>query len=232
VFLSNDITCPTGNRVETIVNQWPLMNPGSQLSQGSDWAALEGVGYWFPSGGDLRTSRETRSGTWAALGGSSDTTTHSKSFVSLWFDHGTSPAGAKAEYAIVPNVTASQMASWAASQPLTIIANDESVSAVRDNRTGARGLAFWHAGAVNGVSTDSAAVIYMTTTPATTEIWAADPNAGTTGSFKVTVSGYFTTKDVPFTQSARSTTITIPRSAGGTTHVVLTRVTKARAVRR
>ena len=204
VFLTNGITAPNPNRVETVVNQWPLMNETSQLARGSDWAQLENVGYWFPTPSNLKTSREPRSGTWAALGASDDTTERTTSFVTLWIDHGAAPVNATAEYAIVPNVTAAQMQQWAAARPISILANDERVSAARDNRTGAIGIAFWTGGAsVEGIQSSAQAVVYINGV----HVWAADPNAGATGSFSLTIPYYGT--------------FTIPRASGQTTHIVL-----------
>ncbi|HJQ39210.1 MAG TPA: polysaccharide lyase family 8 super-sandwich domain-containing protein [Thermoanaerobaculia bacterium] len=204
VFLTSGITAPNPNRVETIVNQWPLMNANSQLARGSDWAQLEGVGYWLPSSSNLATSREQRSGTWASLGASDDQTAQTKSFVTMWLDHGTAPVNATAEYAIVPNVSAAQMQQWAAARPISILANNERVSAARDNRTGAIGIAFWAANAsVDGIQSSAQAVVYINGR----DLWAADPNAGATGSFTITVPLYGS--------------YTIPRASGQTTHIVM-----------
>ncbi|HEX7828516.1 MAG TPA: polysaccharide lyase family 8 super-sandwich domain-containing protein, partial [Thermoanaerobaculia bacterium] len=49
VFLTNSIASPSTNRIETVVNQWPLLNATSQLVRNGDWAHLENVGYWFPT---------------------------------------------------------------------------------------------------------------------------------------------------------------------------------------
>lgn len=233
VFLTNGITSPSANRVETIVNQWPLVNPSAPLTRRDDWALLEGVGYWFPTSGDLKVSREARTGTWASLGGSNDTTAHQKPFVTLWLDHGTTPTNATAEYAIVPNMTATSMAAWSASRPFSILANNDTVSAVRDNRTDALGITFWRAGAVEGFQSSAAAVVYVTMTDTMTmRVDAADPNANATGSFQLTIPGTWTTKGVPYSRTAHSITVTIPRKAGETTTVLLQRVPgKRRAVR-
>ncbi|HKR65713.1 MAG TPA: polysaccharide lyase family 8 super-sandwich domain-containing protein, partial [Thermoanaerobaculia bacterium] len=131
VFLTNSITSTSANRVETIVNQVP----STSVAQNGDWAFVDNVGYWF--GTPATITRQTRTGTWASLGGSSDTTPRSQSFVTMWIDHGAQPVNARAEYAIVPNVTQAQMAAWVAARPLAILSNTDSVSAVRDTRTGA-----------------------------------------------------------------------------------------------
>ena len=232
VFLTNSITSPAANRIETVVNQWPLLNPSSQLLRGNDWASLENVGYWFPTPVDLKTARENRSGTWASLGGSTDTTTHTKPIVTMWLDHGTTPMNATAEYVIVPNKNATAMASWAASRPLAILANNDIVSAARDLRTDATGITFWRPGSIDGIQSSAPAVVYMTSDALTTRIHAADPNAAATGTFQITIPDAFTTTDVPVTRTSRSTTITIQKSGGQTTSVTLTRMpTKRRAVR-
>jgi hyaluronate lyase len=229
-FLTTSITSPSANRVETVVNQWPLMNASSQLVRENDWAALENVGYWFPTGGDLKTSRETRTGTWAALGGSTDTTPHAAPIVTMWLDHGVTPTNARAEYVIVPNVTASAMRSWAASRPLTVLANTNVASAVRDNRTGATGVVFWAAGSVEGISAPAAALVYLMGDGRELTLSAADPNANATGTLAITIPGIWTTKAVPYTVSKSGfTTITVPRAGGQTTVVKLQRVGKRRS---
>lgn len=234
-FLTTSITSSSPNRVETVVNQWPLMNATSQVTRGTDWAALEGVGYWFPTSTDVRISRQTRTGTWAALGGNTDTTPKTHPFVTLAFDHGSAPVHASAEYVIVPNITASQMRTWAAAGPLVILANNERVSAVRDLRTRATGITFWVAGgSIEGYQTSAPATIYITE-PATRTLHLsiADPTASPTGSFQLAIPGSWDVAGAPvFSRSVHATTITIPRRAGETTEVVLTRpVGKRRSAR-
>ena len=232
VFLTNGITSPSANRVETIVNQWPLLDSTSQLNRRDDWAVLENVGYWFPTPGDLHVERETRNGTWASLGGSTDTTPRTKSFVTLWLDHGVAPMNASAEYVIVPNKTSASMAAWAGSRPIAILANNDTVSAARDLRTNALGITFWRAGAIEGFQSSAPAIVYATMTGANTmRIDAADPNANATGTFQLTIPGAWRTSSVAYTRTARSITITIPRRGGETTTVLLTRAGRRRAVR-
>jgi chondroitin AC lyase len=234
VFLTNSIASTSANRVETIVNQWPLLNASSTLTKNGDWAHLENVGYWFPTPVDLKTSRETRTGTWASLGGSTDTTEIAKPIISLWLDHGVTPANASAEYVIVPNVTASKMAAWAASRPLTILANNATASAVRDIRNGSMGIAFWRSGSVEGISASGPATVFLTKNPSISSmtISAADPTSTATGSFTITLPGVWYTRDLPTTRTSRATIVTFPKAGGQTTTVTLTSGTgKVRSVR-
>lgn len=224
VFLTNGITSTSGNPVETIVQQWPLMNEQSQLVRGSNWMTLEGAGYFFPAGGDVRTDRTTRTGTWAALGGSTDTTPHSATFVTIALDHGTAPANDSDAYVVVPNTTPAAMQQWALANPLTIVANDASASAVRDRRSNALGIVFWRAGAVvDGIQSDLAAVAWMTDDGRTVRLSTSDPTNGN-GTFHITLPGRFTSTDAKTTLTTHGTTIDLPRNGGKSTTVTLQRV--------
>jgi len=221
VFLTNSITSPSTNRVETIINQVPA----STIYRNGNWAVLENVGYWSSS--PMQTVSETRTGTWASLGGSSDETPHTSAITTLFIDHGVNPVQATAEYMIVPNVTIESMRTWVASSPLQIVANNAAVSAVRNRRDNTLGITFWSAGSVEGVQSDAPAVVYLTSST----LSAADPTSAATGSFHITIPGVYTTNDVPYTTSARSTTLTLPRAGGRTTTVTLkAKMGKRRAV--
>ena len=158
---------------------------------------------------------------------------HTKPFVTLWLDHGSAPVNATAEYVIVPNMTATSMAQWAASRPLSILVNNDIVSAARDQRTGAVGITFWRAGSIEGFQSNAAAVVYATMTDKNTmRVDVADPNANATGSFQLTIPGAWKTTSAPSSRTSRSITLTIPRKSGETTTVWLTRLLpRRRAVR-
>jgi hypothetical protein len=231
VFLTNSIRSSSANRVETIVNQ---VSTSSTPTRRNDWLHLDNVGYWFPTtSAGLQVSRETRTGTWASLGGSTDTTAQSKPFVTMYVDHGATPMNETAEYAIVPNISSTAMATWAASRPLSVLMNNENLSAVRDNRTGNLGIAFWRNAAVEGISSSAASVIYITHNDDTMHVWAADPNANASGTFTLIIPGNWETTDVPANRTSRSIVLTIPRNGGQTAHVTLTKgPVKRRTMRR
>jgi chondroitin AC lyase len=231
VFLTNSIRSSSGNRIETVVNQ---VSTSSTPTRRNDWAHLDNVGYWFPTSTvGLETVRETRSGTWASLGSSTDTTVQTKPFVTMYFDHGVAPMNATAEYVIVPNISSTAMATWAASRPLSILMNNDNLSAVRDNRNGNLGIAFWRAAAVEGIQSSAASVAYLTGDSETTHVWATDPNANATGTFTLTIPGNWQTTDVPSIRTTRAIILTIPRNSGQTTHVTLTKgPVKRRTLRR
>ncbi|HUR83218.1 MAG TPA: polysaccharide lyase beta-sandwich domain-containing protein, partial [Thermoanaerobaculia bacterium] len=104
------------------------------------------------------------------------------------------------------------------------------VSAARDNRNGNLGITFWRAASIDGIQSSAPAVVYITSDRNTMHIWAADPNATATGAFTLTVPGVWTATGATSSRSTRSTTLTIPRNGGQTTHVTLQRNVKRRAV--
>src|SRR6185436_7033539 len=107
------------------------------------------------------------------------------------------------------------------------VANNERVSAVRDTRTGALGITFWTGASIEGIQSDAAAVVYLNGN----HLWIADPNAGVSGTLRITIPGRYTA-NVPSTLGAFSTTLFLPRASGQTTHVTLTRMPqKRRSVR-
>jgi chondroitin AC lyase len=229
VFLTSDITSASANRVETVVNQWPIRKSSASAvsGDGSTWLHSDRIGYWFPSPTMLNTLEEQRKGTWAALGGSGDAAEREQSFFTLWIDHGAAPVSARAEYAIVPNITAGAMQSWAASRPLTILSNDGRTAAVRNIRDGATGIVFWSAGSIDGIQSDGAAIVYLARNGTSLRLSYADPNHGN-GTTRITIPGHYTTKSVASSMGARSTTLELPRSGGATVTVELSAATPTR----
>ena len=221
VFLTSGIFSISGNHIETVVQQWPLSDPNAPLTQGSGWMVCDRIGYWFPQGGDVRVTRAPHSGTWAALGGSTDTTVHTNTFLTVTIDHSVDPILADDAYVIVPATTPAAMSAWVASNPLSIEANTTQVAAVRDHRTNALGIVFWTATSVDGISSDLPAAVYVVPNGNNLEVYAADPTNGS-GSYSLTFPGLYTTKDAEYSIKYRATTVTLPRNGGQTVHVTLT----------
>ena len=219
VFLTNSITLPAQNRVETIVQQWPLANAASPLLRGANWLWCENVGYYiYPQSAALNVTRQQRSGTWQSLGASDDATPKSATFLTMWLDHGTAPVNDDAAYAIVPNIAAPAMNSFVAP---AIVANDAHVSAVRSGST--LGIVFWTAGSFAGYQSTLPCIVYAVTNGQTIDIDAADPTNGN-GTYQLTVPSPVA--------GVRATTVTLPRNGGRSVHVTIAPpVLKRRATR-
>jgi hypothetical protein len=123
------------------------------------------------------------------------------------------------------------------SNPVVVLRNDGQVSAARDQRTNSLGVIFWAPAAIEGVSTDAAAVLYQVTSGSRIDLWMADPGQGS-GDYRITVPGRYriTGGDVGISASlsGRTTILTVPRNGGRTMRVTLTGIVapRTRAARR
>jgi hyaluronate lyase len=159
---------------------------------GADWAHLEGTGgYVFPDhpgrapgGVPLRALREERTGTWGALnsgadtGGDTDPVT--RRYVTLWFDHGSSPTDSSYAYVLLPGASAVATGVWAHSRPVRIVANDATVQAVEARRLGLLAAHFWGPGSAAGLTSSGPGTVLVRRHGDAIAVAVADP--GRTGS--------------------------------------------------
>ncbi|MFB8085222.1 polysaccharide lyase 8 family protein [Streptomyces sp. NPDC055992] len=192
VALGAGITSGDGRPVETVIENRNLGAdgrnrllvdgiPGRNGTAGrARWAHIEGLGgYVLPGGSSLRTLREERTGTWrdidtgADTGGSTDPVT--RRYLTLWLDHGTSPAGAGYAYVLLPGASAAATAVWSASRPVRIVANDATAQAVEDRRTGLTAVHFWAAGTAAGITASGPATVLVRRRGGRVSVAVADP---------------------------------------------------------
>ncbi|MFG3284260.1 polysaccharide lyase 8 family protein [Streptomyces sp. NPDC048111] len=144
---------------------------------GARWAHLAGHGgYVFPGGAPLQTLREERTGTWKAIntGGSQDPVT--RRYLTLWFDHGTDPAGATYAYVLLPGARQGETAVRAADRDrIRVLANSPSTQAISATRLGLTAANFWTAGAVGGLGVDGPASVLVHTVRRTATLCLAAP---------------------------------------------------------
>jgi hyaluronate lyase len=195
VALGGDIDCNTSYATHTIVNQWPLSSPTAPLFVDNtqeltalgestafndpSWAHCDGMGYYFPGNQAVRGSRQNQSGRWCDIGKSGlDPTVHTKPFLTLWFDHGTNASNQTYAYAILPRKTKAEMEAYAAGSPITVLAHDNTVHAVRDNHLDAVGAVFWSSsgGSAGKVSADKDCLVYYRATADGFTLALSDPN--------------------------------------------------------
>lgn len=136
-FIVDDVEKPSGMN-------W------TELMPGVSWAHLEGnepgsgIGYYFPGGAMVHGLREERRDRWRSINIRNDSDREaSNSFLSLWFDHGTSPEHADYAYVLLPGLTASETGKYAADPGIVVAANTEDVHAVRHAGLGVIGANFW-----------------------------------------------------------------------------------------
>ncbi|MGW9136002.1 polysaccharide lyase 8 family protein [Streptomyces sp. NPDC055681] len=198
IALGAGISSSDGRRVETIVENRNLGPEGTQrllvdgvrqpAGQGwteefghARWAHVDGVGgYVFPDPTALHALREERTGTWRAIntgadtGGATDPVT--RRYLTLWVDHGVSPAGAGYSYVLLPGASAAATAVWSHSRPVRIVANDATAQAVEARRQGLTAVNFWGAGTAAGITASGPASVLVQRRGQELAVAVADPS--------------------------------------------------------
>ncbi|ANE47090.1 hypothetical protein SY83_13390 [Paenibacillus swuensis] len=171
VALGSNITLPSG-KAETIIENRKsgtdgtghmladgdviLAEPGA-VTDLSDrgWFHLErdaatntGTGYMLLQPASVWGIYEERSGSWHNVNQGSLTSKAllRRNYHTLWIDHGSDPAGASYAYAVLPEVTPSDMQLFAQRQPVEILALTDDVHAVAHHELGITAATFWGKG--------------------------------------------------------------------------------------
>ncbi|OCT15327.1 hypothetical protein A8709_14645 [Paenibacillus pectinilyticus] len=207
VALGSDLTSTDNKTVETIVEQRKLTESntndlyvngelkngyfGEETLEHPEWVHLQGnvagadIGYVFPETQSLKLMRAQQEGRYSDTSLSNPpastvpTELLTNNFLTMWFDHGTNPSGDTYQYAILPNASKSETATYASSPDYTVLANSADVQAVRENKLGMTGFNFWKdkVTSVSGLTSNSKASIMMKGNPysGVYEIAVADP---------------------------------------------------------
>ncbi|WP_127586801.1 polysaccharide lyase family 8 super-sandwich domain-containing protein [Paenibacillus koleovorans] len=241
VFLGSNINTPSGNTTETIVTQWPLsassvplyvngtnvsssMGWSSTLS-GTTWASSDNTGYYFPGGQTIKANRLTQSGAWSDLRDGQNSTPVTQDFLTLYYDHGANASNQSYSYAVVPNVTNAQMASYAGSSPYSVLAQTSTVHAVKDASTNAVGAVFWAASNVDIVTVNQPSIVYYRENGGNFELSLNNPEH-TTKTITVTVNKVLSNAQLPagvsMTPSGSNTILTFNTEKGNNYHAKFT----------
>lgn len=147
------------------------------------------IGYYFPAAPDLQVWRESRTGSYSEInqGPFTSSSNQTRSYLTLWFDHGARLAGSGANYAyvILPGATAAQTAAYSQSPDIEVLANTTTVQAVRDRVLKATGASFWTAASVAGIATDRPASLTLLERSGQLYLGLADPTQEATGPITV-----------------------------------------------
>lgn len=166
VCLGAGITSTDGRPIETIIENRKLNSIGSnpftvnstQKSQvlgwsenlaQVQWAHLGGnlpgsdIGYYFPQPASIYATREARTGSFSEINadGSSDPIT--RNYLRMNFSHGSNPANATYQYAILPGRDANRTAQYSLAPHFSVLKNDANVQAVSETSLGITAANFW-----------------------------------------------------------------------------------------
>ena len=111
---------------------------------GASWCALGGAGgYYFPGGATLKALRQARTGSWSQINTGGSTTSYTRNYLTLWFDHGIKPANAGYAYVLLPNFTPMQVSNYAAQPQIAILENSTNVQAIKETSLNVVAANFW-----------------------------------------------------------------------------------------
>ncbi|MDN3264458.1 polysaccharide lyase 8 family protein [Streptomyces sp. CSDS2] len=201
VCLGAGITCADGTAVQTTVDNRNLGAAGDapftadgtvesagarrhRTLTGAKWAHLGGHGgYVFPGGATVRALREARDGSWSLInkGGSTDVLT--RTYQTLYVDHGTDPTDATYAYVLLPGATAEATRARAADSGwLDVLANSNRQQGVSVPSAGLTGVNFWFGGTAGALTaSDPCCVVVCEQADGTAVIVVSDPMRVRTG---------------------------------------------------
>ncbi len=139
-------------------------------------------------------------------------------FFELWIDHGKTPSKATYEYVIVPASALNLekfFEEFVAAPDYEVIANTDTVQAVKDNESGLVGYTFWTGAECNGIKTDFACNMMVKESDSSMTIALSDYThfgAGNKDGGTITLSGSYTLKNAPAGVSINGNVITIDRA--------------------
>ena len=159
---------------------------------GASWASINGVGgYVFPGGATVKALREARTGAWSDINTTSSTTSLTRRYLTLWFDHGTDPTAAAYSYILLPGATSTVTAARAASPTVSVLANTSSSQAVTDTATGVTAANFFSAGTAGPITVSAPCSVLVRESGGTLAVSVADPTrAAATVTVTIDRSGY------------------------------------------
>lgn len=248
VFMTSGVKLLNGNYAETIINQWPLSRsdapvyvdgvaapsvyPWNAALAAPAYAWADNIGYYFPESTPVSINRQMRQGAWSDLGTAvSSSTLHTKPVLTLAVDHGPWVSNGAASYVIVPALSHQDMQRWTADRPISILRNDNHISAARDDRTGTTGIVFWSSGSIEGISASRASVVYLTRSGNAMQLHVSDPTQAT-ATVRLALPGTWALAAAPSgvtaSSSGRTTTVDVPVRGGGTTSFTLRDATRRR----
>ncbi|WP_173112324.1 polysaccharide lyase family 8 super-sandwich domain-containing protein [Paenibacillus qinlingensis] len=179
-----------GDNVLTVNGQLHPENLGeTEMLPNVSWAHLQGkvpgsdVGYYFPVAGSVKALRESRTDQWIStnVGGSESNST--RSYMNLWFDHGTNPNNETYSYVLLPGKSSEEVGNYSTHPDIEVIENSSQAQAVKETKLGITGINFWNDGltTVNQVTSNKKASVMIKQTEEDMEISVSDPTMANTG---------------------------------------------------
>ncbi|WP_316813104.1 chondroitinase-AC [Pedobacter heparinus] len=200
-FFDNEIVClgagiksNAAQNITTTVNQswlngtvWNAVNEtpvgkGKTFEineKGQTWVLHDGVGYYFPQGGNISLSTQMQKGNWYQINNSYLKDEVTGGVFKLWINHGAKPAAEKYVYIVLPGIeTTSEIRKYNPAD-LQILANTANLQAAYHQTLNMLQAVFYKRGTVvlptMEVRTDKACVLMVRNIKGKTVVSVADP---------------------------------------------------------
>jgi hyaluronate lyase len=154
------------------------------------WCSLDAMGgCYFPGGATVDALRQARTASWSQINSGGTTSSTTKNYLTLWFDHGVKPANVNYAYVLLPNYTTAQVSSYAASPEMTILQNSTNAQAVKETTLNVVAANFWNDGTntVDLITVNKKASVMTQETTTGLSVAVSDPTQTNTGSILVTL---------------------------------------------
>ena len=166
IALGSDIQSSDGRPIETIVENRKLLDSGNNalyvdhqkmssnlgLTEEKDsvkWAHLNGnvkgsdIGYYFPDTTDVNFQREARTGSWKEINTTGSEQLITRNYMKMSINHGVNPSNGSYSYVLLPNKSKEETAKYSENPDIKILANNEKVQAVKEQKLNIMGVNFW-----------------------------------------------------------------------------------------
>ncbi len=150
--------------------------------------AESGIGYVFPEKPGLKFLVETRTGSWSDINQYyPNPAPITKSYFTLYFEHGVSPKDAAYQYILLPGKSSRETEAYAGSPDVEILVNSPEVQAVREKKLGILSAHFWVDAAppVGGLRTDKKSAVMVEENGENFRISVSDPTQQNQGTISV-----------------------------------------------
>jgi hyaluronate lyase len=176
-FIVDGLTMPT-------TLGWQTNRPGTT------WCYLNALGgCYFPGGATVNAVREARTGSWSQINSGGTTSSTTRNYLTLWFDHGVKPTNATYAYAFLPNYTSTQVSNYAVAPEFTILENSTNAQAVKETTLNTVAANFWFdtTKTVDLITVNKKAAVLTQENPGTLAVAVADPTQTNSGTILVTL---------------------------------------------
>ena len=154
------------------------------------WCALGAMGgCYFPGGTTVNALRQARTNSWSQINSGGTTSSTTKNYLTLWFDHGLKPTNATYAYVLLPNYSSAQVSSYAASPEITLLENSTNAQAVKETTLNVVAANFWTDGTrtVDLITVNKKASVLTQETTTGLSVAVSDPTQANAGSILVTL---------------------------------------------